>query len=123
MNKQAKQRIFTQVKCHLLKQNAKSVKIVECGDESCTYRGADGRTCAIGCLIPNWAYDKTMEGSIAENLVKDFPVVGLLLEVDHESDLQFLNKLQSIHDSWLVQDWEEELQDFAIENKLYYNQK
>ena len=53
------QEIFNKVLAHLREQG----RPAELEPGSCAYRAADGATCAVGCLIPDHAYDPCIEGS------------------------------------------------------------
>jgi len=63
------------------------------GDSACTYRGDNGRMCAIGCMVPDSSYKTAFEGLPApEYLTK----VGVTL--DNETQ-DFLEVAQSkLHD-------------------------
>ena len=57
------QEIFDKVSAHLLAQNAKSLAFIDSYQgQACAYRGAEGRMCAAGCLIPDNRYYSGMEG-------------------------------------------------------------
>jgi len=56
------QSVFTKVATHLLTQRAKSVGRDKEGESLCQYRGEGGRSCAIGCLIPDELYNQVYEG-------------------------------------------------------------
>lgn len=54
------------IRDHLTKQRARSVAVesfLAIGQQRCKYRGANGRMCAVGCLIPDDKYDREMEGA------------------------------------------------------------
>ena len=112
-----KQKIFTKVAKHLLKQNAKSRKTND-GIPSgyCAYRGYNGMTCAIGCIIPDEAYELRFEGEgvrgLPETLFK-----AMKVSYDYNS-LIFLRELQHIHDLAPVSNWPEKLKMFAKNNDL-----
>lgn len=56
--------VFRKVSRHLLRQNRKSVGFDEYFDSIsnvCKYRGVDNMKCALGCLIPDEAYDPQFE--------------------------------------------------------------
>ena len=62
------QEIFDTVARHLFTQGTRAGKPVinldgEVHDFECLYRAPDGKTCAVGCLIPDAAYRPSMEGS------------------------------------------------------------
>lgn len=87
MNNQA---IFNQVYAHLLKQGAASKNH---GD--CVYRGDDGTSCAVGCLIPDDVYTPELE----RKSIKNELVNKVLLDLGYtEENLPLLYHLQSAHD-------------------------
>ena len=59
------QEIFDTVLAHLRKQGeaAKSY------EGECVYRGPDGTSCAVGCLIPDELYDPLIEGLSAYEIM------------------------------------------------------
>jgi len=116
------QEIFDTVVFHLLAQQAKA----EDADGSCLYRGADGKKCAIGCLIPDDRYNDAMEGkgltmvSILQALkandilaVSDYELVDGIgtyedQSVPHTSltaEGRLLQNLQWIHDQEEPETW------------------
>ncbi len=56
------QAVFDKIVAHLRQQGTKSLG----SDGGCRYRGADGRMCAVGCLIPDDVYTPELEGSFAD---------------------------------------------------------
>lgn len=84
--------IYQRVRTHLLSQMELSTHA-----EFCAYRGDHGRKCAIGCLIPDEHYQKTMEGRTVGELFQGFPS-----EIDaaglSKLSLHLLVRLQTIHD-------------------------
>ncbi len=89
------QEIFDKVIIHLRTQNADSMSDYAGG---CAYRGADGRQCAIGCLIPDDEYDSDMEGNDVEGLIPYSDAIAGLLHLSEEDYLRLLGALQSLHD-------------------------
>ena len=69
------QQIFNKVATHLLKQNKRSI---DKGTDVCLYRGPNGTKCAVGVLIPDSLYLKTMEG---RNILSLFSVEVALREL------------------------------------------
>jgi hypothetical protein len=61
----------------------------------CEYRTAEGRGCAVGCLIPDGLYDPKMENHVVDTVFMDFPAVGKYFE---GVDMNFLLRAQSLHD-------------------------
>jgi len=80
--------------------------LVEQGEQSqfyndCMYRGPDGLKCAVGFLITDKYYDSSFEQEAT-----DAPQVVMALEDSldirlDESDIELLNSMQDIHDSWV----------------------
>jgi len=75
----------------------------------CRYRGENGTKCAGWTLIPDELYNESMEG----NTVDGLPYFTNLVE-----DINFLLKLQSIHDNDPIDEWETEWRDLAISHIL-----
>lgn len=75
-------------------------------EAQCVYRGGFDPTsplrCAFGVLIPDEAYEPSMEGSRAQAVVDDNPHLKNLFESDvydgNEFFSTFLNRLQRVHD-------------------------
>jgi hypothetical protein len=98
------QEIFNQVRTHLLKQNAKSMKMVGTSDKMCAYRGDNDRMCSVGCLIKDEEYDKKME-SRAVCDCDVFNAVERSLGGVPVQTMSLLEELQNIHDMVEVADW------------------
>lgn len=127
MKKLTNQQIFTKVKNHLLKQNAKSKKSGSVW-YGCAYRGSKGRKCAVGCLISDKEYCKDMEGASVEELIlgrhRHFPD-GQYRTYNSPSNLKLrsvhlLQELQFVHDDEDVKDWKECLKSIAKDFRLKY---
>jgi hypothetical protein len=84
------QEAFTTVGNHLINQRFKSVN--DDISNFCMYRGCDGRTCAIGCLISDKDYKPSFENKPAGFIIKSIPTLSQLNE-------QLLARLQSFHDN------------------------
>ena len=99
-----KRKVFEQVKAHLLEQNARSEI-----DRTCMYRGDNGKTCAIGCLIWNKHYAAKLEmlGSSEPDVVAALSKSGV--DMDEPKMLELLESLQYTHDAWTEDEWREEL--------------
>lgn len=125
------QAIFDFIAPRLYKQGIASVD----GSGTCQYRGPHDTKCAVGFLIPNSVYKKTMEGKTVDALVRfngDKTSKGFYKFL---SDNQhFLTKLQSnCHDSiafWEIKKKREyrtellrKLSDFAVSFNLIYDEK
>lgn len=88
--------IFDTVKKHLLCQK----KRCSVAGGRCVLRNDDGLKCAIGALIPEEKYYKTLEG------YPTYVTIDMLGLSDHED---ILLALQSIHDNVLPENWAEAL--------------
>lgn len=107
--------VFDTVKNHLLTQNARSAD----DRGSCKYRGDNGTSCAIGCLIPDAKYSPMLEGATCDAIAIR-QAAGLdhfhVNERDyHSRDL--LLKLQNVHDVHPVLSWPESLDE--LEEKYF----
>lgn len=102
------QEIFNRVCAHLAQQKGPSK-----GGPSangCAYRGAGGRSCAIGGLFPDAAYLPEMEECSARDLVEREKRYGLAAYIG--SNPALLMRLQDAHD---------EARDAAdLRDRLYY---
>jgi len=118
------QEVFDKVAVHLLTQNSKSVEIVSHSfNESdlaspltvnCRYRGEEGKSCAVGCLIPDDRYDTSIEGGSVES----WRVQEILYAMDLQDHVKILSKLQYIHDATEVGDWKNKLKKMAEEYSI-----
>jgi hypothetical protein len=127
-----KQRIFNKVAKHLLKQGVKC----QTNRGTCRYRGSEGKTCAIGCLIPDSLYDPQIENMgihVAFNYAAPYegliaplvkPRAGtrkrVLMDIlagatgaSTAEHYYFLRQLQSVHDGYEPDEWRGELKDLA----------
>lgn len=100
-----RQEIFDKVCNHLMTQMAKADGGPE--DSDCKYRGAGGKTCAIGCLIPDEKYQERFEGNAPTG-------IGIGKLITHAAgcnitQVPLLDELQIIHDMRDVEDWKMEL--------------
>lgn len=91
------QEAFDTVRKHLLCQGAKSMDAI---GWNCMYRGAGGRKCAVGALIPDEDYAPRIEGIRISKIC----VPGL----DGVS-MQLLSRLQFVHDDMDPENWESAL--------------
>lgn len=99
--------IFEIVKTHLLSQNEKA----QIG-HTCKYRlEKDGKIlrCAVGCLIPDEDYNPKFEGlfisQYGDNLVGNY----FFSKGFTEDNINFLYRLQKIHDDYPLITWEDQL--------------
>ncbi len=90
MNKQA---AFDNLVQAIIDQGGPSVSTTG----ACRYRGMDGRKCAVGFLIPDHIYRKSMEGKSYQILRDKFLELDLVPAIDTLHTL--LPALQSAHDS------------------------
>lgn len=101
----------------LLEQGALSESDLAGG---CAYRGESGRKCAIGWLIPDRKYRKSIEGSAATdvNVLRSISAT-YKVSVDRHEDTIFLGQLQTVHDELPPEDWREGFrllaQDFELD--------
>ena len=103
------QEVFDQVSAHLLKQKEKSLE-----DGKCRYKGPRNLLCAAGCLISDSEYRREMEGQSWSDLISD----GWVPDT-HES---LIWKLQTIHDSYDVDNWEKKLKETADHYNLIFKE-
>jgi len=116
--------VFEYVKNHLLTQNQQSAY-----GNGCAYRGAQGRSCAIGCLIDDDFYDESLEdewmyssdvtGAVFKSLPNWSSAVVTDMHTAYRSDaaLNMLYFLQQIHDNSDPYTWEYDLND--LESKIF----
>lgn len=123
-----KQELFEKVANHLIGQNKRSI------DDSgkCKYRGNDGTSCSIGCLIPDDLYTPFIEGLTVFDMVYDndnfpsFSSCGKLRHIFQRLEIfphnfELLIFLQTCHDSYEPEQWLQELRKIAIKFKLDAN--
>lgn len=122
------QEIFNTVWNGLLSQMRKSTKL---GDSlSCKYRGAEGRKCAAGFLIPDEEYipewdtvctpswgnrreEYTHSNSSEYAPMSEEAADKFLALQERIGYVTLVRELQGIHDSYFPADWEEQLRLFA----------
>jgi hypothetical protein len=111
------QEMFDRVLAHARTQRMRSYTIIDKGDRMetlCLYRGPGGAKCFMGALIPDALYERDMEGkSIKMPYIRD--AAGLT-----EEQIPFARKLQKIHDTMPVADWEDCFVTLAKEFNLVY---
>ena len=128
-----KQEIFDTVLTHLRKQGGPSWS----AGDGCRYRGLDGTSCAVGCLIPDELYDPLIEGvevglifeavvpyhllNRAQELLPIYGRIANHLGAEHSL---LLHELQEAHDIALFSSglaaWEEEMRRIARDFGLQY---
>jgi hypothetical protein len=105
------QEIFDKVTMHLLRQGKKSQSA---GDNTtCLYRGPDGTSCAVGCLIKDEFYFSSLEnlGVDTTEVIEALRQSGVMGA--SFSSLGLLNDLQKLHDYANPSEWKEELSALA----------
>ena len=107
------QELYNRVVAHLLAQGcaAKEWVVHFRGIQSklCRYRTADGKKCAVGCLIPDDRYTPDLEGKTATQE----PVAAAAGLEPH--NFQLAARLQCIHDSVEPDQWPKRLKQAAVE--------
>lgn len=113
MNTQA---IFNKVATHLLTQNCLSAD-----GGLCMYRGPDGLKCAVGCLIDDDHYDRTLEGvtigSDSNGRVRRVVELSIGRELSYD-EVGLLANLQWTHDRGRLEEWRVKLADIATQANL-----
>lgn len=115
MRKEAMQRCYDLAKSGLLAQGKKSTRqvtdIFGWRMHVCAYRGPGGRKCAVGFLISDEDYDPAFEsGSIRRVLER---ILHRPLDLRDYDALEFLERLQYIHDGHPPSRWPAKLAAFA----------
>jgi hypothetical protein len=112
------QELFDKVAKHLLTQNAKALD----SRGGCVYRAADGKMCAVGCLIDDKHYASDLEGKgISIDEIDTDVCTAVIQSIGSPLDphqLHMLQDLQSVHDDISPEEWPEELHNFAEEYDL-----
>ena len=100
-----RQAIYDKVKHHLLVAQPRKATSSEGGYE---YQNDSGDRCAIGCLIPD-DHSSLDDGHPVRSLLHNYPDLKELWGVAEDTDMDFLEFLQNIHDRSPVCDWKKEL--------------
>lgn len=114
--------VFEKVKVHLLQQNARSIRSRYGAGALCAYRGDNGLSCAVGCLIKDEFYHPSLETKSvqAPEIIGALVASGIVerhaLVSTNDPIIKLLFRLQRMHDSTAVADWSWELA--AIEANL-----
>jgi hypothetical protein len=92
-----KQDLFDRIVTHCFNQGFQSVD----DTGSCMYRGEEGRSCAVGCLIPDEMYDPSIERKIYDMFnVSDNSYREAIYEyLGGEEHVKFLRLMQLAHDN------------------------
>lgn len=116
-----KQEIFNRIAVHLLSQKDRSVDD-SVDDYQCVYRGPGGIKCAIGCLITDDAYtDKLENNNIYDYKVQSALIKSGVIDRADASVIDFLARMQEIHDDTDVVDWKRALIALAKKFKLDFS--
>ncbi len=102
------QEAFDKMVAHLRKQGKPAKQ-----DGSCRYRTDDGLMCAVGCLLTDAEYKRSMEGKGVERMQRTY---GVLQDLDPS----FLAEMQDTHDGWETTVWEARFADTAAHHGLVY---
>ena len=109
MEPMTRQDMFNKAYIGLKDQNFE--KAWDGASKGCMYRDKRGRKCAIGFLIPDFAYNHWFEGKRVEQI---YEVLGF-----QDRDANFLNELQHCHDgAGDPADMRNRLRHFAMMNRL-----
>lgn len=128
------QEVFDYVASHLLTQNDRS--LLPDGN-GCAYRGDNGRTCAVGCLIADDEYEaidllfrrdseqdpaaeqESIEGTTWMSVCRVMNRAGITRPSEKMQEL--LTGLQRVHDQYNVRDWRHILSRTATVFGLTFN--
>jgi hypothetical protein len=101
--------VFEYVKNHLLNQNMKSHDGADC-----LYRGPEGMSCAVGCLIDDDFYDESLEDNPAQFFLVISAVQDSIPNWNAQDDcsMLMLKILQQVHDNGDPYTWEHDLETF-----------
>lgn len=110
MRQKSKQKTFDHVVKHLLTQGEPSIS-----GPDCLYRH-ENLMCAVGCLIDDKNYKRSLEGKTASagSVLRAVERSGWSTKLD-------LCELQFIHDRCEPSTWRRHLMEFAAENGLKFN--
>lgn len=108
-----KQELFDRISKHLLKQNAKSI-----GIGGCRYRGDNGLKCAVGAIISDKRYSEKIEET---NVYNQEVADCLPVRYQGRGSIEFLAKLQKLHDQLPVDLWKQRLEEIAKDENLVVN--
>lgn len=90
------QTMFNKVYTHLLTQKAKAKD-----GQVCMYRDRQGRSCAVGCLIPDKNYRPCFEGNRVDHDMGVAEAAG----IHGYQEMNLASALQNIHDNFNVDEW------------------
>ena len=116
LHEATEQQVLDQCVNHMLTQMQRSTT----GEGNCAYRGVNGLMCVAGCLIADNEYKREMDTGGDENLGTDWGDLITRGEVpNHHREL--ISRLQYIHDTFSVEDWEYKLKLLADKCNLEFN--
>lgn len=104
------QETFDAMVWHLRRQKQKSML----RNGLCVYRSPNGLMCAVGFLIPDEDYRRSMESEICDA----FPIADVLRKYGH--DLPLCRAMQRMHDQYLPKEWEGQFKRIAACFHLKY---
>jgi hypothetical protein len=104
------QEVFNHVAAHLLEQN----EVCSCYGTRPDYWDTNGRSCAIGCLVPESMQQEYVTTAYRgpENDLRTLWTKLLGFECDHFTKA-FLTELQRVHDLYKPADWRKKLKQLA----------
>lgn len=121
------QELFDYVARHLLTQGKQSQQPAlsthgSVGGYHCAYRGANGTSCAVGCLIPDNLYFEDIEGASVMALRRKAMDLGRDIPdpLDSRRMYALLTRLQNVHDCEHPRKWPEALETVAMEYDLEF---
>lgn len=121
MQVHTQQSLFDTICIHLCTQGKPAYHMVNGVPNGCAYRGTDGTSCAVGCLIPDELYTESIEGagihavcfhSVNDANSIDYNIdVATLRKITDKLGLtehsKFLASMQTAHDDWDVKEPDE----------------
>ena len=102
------QEAFDKMVAHLRKQGKPAKQ-----NGSCRYRTEGGLMCAVGCLLTDAEYKRSMEGKGVEYMLHFYKVLPGL-------DTNLLAEMQDTHDAYDTTTWEARFSDIATRFGLVY---
>lgn len=122
------QEIFDKILNHLRKQGKASIS----DGGKCMYRGDNGNSCAVGCLISDEDYLESFDipndsdvTSMLKNLKFKQALINSGIDITNDKTMTLLIEMQSAHDTavfrdyWLYQ-FNESMQCVAVAHNLTY---
>ena len=110
-----KQELFDRISKHLLNQNERSIEHIS---GVCRYRGDNGLKCAVGAIISDKKYSEKIE----ERTVYTSSVIECLpVRYQGVGSINFIGKLQKLHDQFPVDLWKQRLEEIAKDENLVVN--